>query len=315
LPSPEIDTLSLSMSRCEEQSFIRGCHALIKGHEERARMEFRTATRQAGDFMEAWFMVGFMELLNQRAERAMQAFLRILREESPFGGIYILRFMPTFRPCVNLFEDFLFHIMPTTPEVAAVAARLYLVEGRVREAKKIIHPAFREYPTNTAVRVVWAQTMLADGAPRAIIDDIDRRINFHQGKSDLDVLLTYLIGQAYFELNDFRSAVAHMESVLHNAHGKNPRLMDRFKVGMAKVYEAKKYLIDVFDILNTVEDPSVPYEKDVTVDFKRGQIVEKIETYRRQGIKLPLEFEYSHEYKKARRTEGYLELDGAGGGG
>ena len=78
LPCAEIDTLSLSLCRAEEQSFIKGCDALLHGKEESARRLFQKSTRHSPEFMDAWFMLGFMELVTGRAEAARQAFLHIL---------------------------------------------------------------------------------------------------------------------------------------------------------------------------------------------------------------------------------------------
>lgn len=312
LPSPEIDTFALSLCGAEEQAFVHGCNALLQGKEERALFEFRKAARCTREFMDAWFMAGFIELVNGRAENARQAFLRILQDERPFFGLHILRFMPRFRAHVNLFEDFVFHIMPTTAEVAAATARLYMIEERVKEAKKIIHPAFREYGDNTAVRVMWAQVMIEDDAPEAVIDEIDGSIQFHKGKTEMDLLLTYLVGRAFLDKGDFRSAVSHWESIFHHATGKNPRLIDRFSIFLAKAYESKGFLLDVYDILRKVKDSTMPYDPGVSVDFKLGQIVEKINTYRRQGIRIPLEFEGVHDFPRWKESEGYLELDGPG---
>jgi len=308
LPCPRMDSLSFSLSRSEEQAFIRGCEALLKGREEMARRHFRTAANRRAEFMDAWFMLGFIELANGRAENARQAFLHILQDDKPFFGFYVLRFLPTFRPHVNLFEDFLFHIMPTTPDVAAATARLYLIEDRNREAKKIIHPAFREYPDNPAVQAVWGQSMLADDSPDPVINEVDRRLPFHRGKNELDILVTHVIGAAYLAKGDFRSGVSHWESIMHQAIGKNPRLFDRFRILLAKQYEKKGFLIDAIEVLGTVQDHAMPYEPDMTVDFKRGQLVERINTFSRSGIVRPLQFHSLHEYPRWRPLPKYLEL-------
>ncbi len=309
LPSPEIDTFALSLSRPEEQAFVHGCNAFLLGREDRAFREFKRAARIDREFMDAWFMIGFIELLNGRAERARQAFLHILQAEEPFYGIYILRFMPTFRPHVNLFEDFVFHIMPTTGDVAAITAHIYLIEKRNRAAKKVIHPAFREYPNNPAVQVVWARSMLTDNAPDEVINEIDMKIHYHGGKTELDILLTHLIGQAYLDMDDFRSAISHWEGLLHNASGKNPRLIDRFRIHLATAYEHRGYLIDVLEILKAVEDPSMQYEDGISVDFKLGQVVEKINTYKKQGIRVPLQYHNVHQYPRWKPSQGYLETN------
>ncbi len=311
LPDAAIDSFSLTLSRPEEKAFVHGCQALIKGNGESARLQFRRATEIVPDFQDAWFMIGFIELSSGRVERARQAFLHILRDDKPFNGIYILRFLPTIRLHVNLFEDFLFQIMPTTPEVAAAMAGLYMVENRTREAKKIVHPAFREYPDNTAVKVMWSRMMLADGAPDVVIEEVDRRVHVHKGKREVDILLTHLIGQAFIDKGDFRSAVAHWESIFHHASDKNPRLIDRFRILLAIEYEKKGYLIDVIDTLRTVSDSTMAYDENVSVEFKRGELVEKIKAYRRQDIKVPLQYQFSHELKRADTTHGFLEMEGA----
>ncbi len=315
VPNPEISSFDLSLCSGEEQAFIRGCQYLIDGREERARRMFARAARRDPTFHDAWFMYGFMELLSGRAEEARQALLHILQEEKPFHGFYVVRFLPTFRAHVNLFEDFLFHVMPVTPEVAAATSRLYLIEGRNREAKKIIHRAFMEYPNNSAVQVVWAQSMIADDAPVEVIEQIDRKISYHKGNTELDILVTQVIGQAFFKAGDFRSGIFHWEGLLHHSQGKNPRLIDRIRILTARAFESKGYLLDTLEVLGTVEDATMPYSEGESVDYKRGRLVEVINTQLRVGIIRPLKFHEEHEYPRFDTTQGFLELHRKGEAG
>jgi tetratricopeptide (TPR) repeat protein len=313
MPDPNIDSFTLSFCSLAEQSFIRGCDYLSRGMEERARRSFSTTTGIESHFMDAWFMLAFIALVNSKPEEARQFLLRILNEDAPFHGQYILRFLPNLRMQVNLWEDFAFQVMPTTGDAAAIAARIYLIQNRPREAKKIIHTAFKKYQDNPVVSIVWAETMIADKAPDQVIEEIDKKIFVHDGKSDLDLLLTHLIGQAHLDLGDYRSGIYHWEGMLSFTREKNPRLTDRFKILLGKAYESKGYLQDAFDVYSSVEDQSMYIDADEEVSFLRGKLIEKIKSYKSQGIVKPLRFTEVHQIPRERPAQGYLELDHPGG--
>jgi len=313
LPSPEIDSFALSLSEGDLRSFIRGCDSLARGREDSAYIQFKKTVRSYPECWDAWFMTGIIDLANGRAELARQAFLRILSLDKPYYGLWIIRFLPKFRPLANLYDEFTFHVMPCTPDIAAILARLYLIENKVREAKKIIHPAFREFFTSPSVQAVWAQTMIMDGASHVVIEELDRRIPYHRSATDTDLLVWYQIGKAFFESGDFRSGICHWEGLLHHAAGKNPRLIDHFRVVLAKTYEKKGFIGDSIEILSQVSDMFTPYEADVSVEFKRGELIEKVNAFRRQGIVRPLFCREAHEYKKRTSTPGFLEFDTPGG--
>jgi len=303
-----IDSFTLSLCTPCEQAFVNGCNDLIQGHEDHALMSFKTSAKAHKEFFDAWFMVALLELKRGRVDIARQAFLRIVGSEVPFYGFHILRFMPRFRPMLNFFEDFTFHAMPTTGTVAAALARMYLIEGKVREAKKVIHPAFREYPDDFAVGVVWAQSMLDSDSPDEIINEIDMKMSLHSGRNEIELVLTFLIGQAYLMKGDFRSAISHLESVLHHGQEKNPRLMDFFRINIAKVYEKEGYLTDAFDAVDEVENQFLPYDDSMTVELKRYWLINRMETFRTQGIIKPIEFNYTYRDRRAQRDRGYLEF-------
>ena len=123
-PSLGVSSLELFLCTGAEQAFIKGCRALAKGHEERARIMFAECTKMDPKFFDAWFMYGMIELTGGRIDRAREAFLHILADEDYFQGILIVKFLPTYRAFANLFEDYLFQIAPTTGDVAAVTARM-----------------------------------------------------------------------------------------------------------------------------------------------------------------------------------------------
>jgi hypothetical protein len=312
LPDPTISSFDLSLCTPAEQAFIHGCRLLEKGSEVKALREFRVAARRAPDFLDAWFMAGFLSLCRQDVHGARQAFLQILQKEEPLLGTYILRFLPTFRPQANLYEGFFFQIMPTTADVAAVAARLYLVEGKKREAKKIIHPAFLQYHDNSAVQAVWAQSMIADGNPGDVIEKVDRNIPYHQGYSDLDVLVTFVIGHAYFAMGDFRNGIYHWESTLHHAMNKNPVLMDYIRIRTAQAYESRGYLLDAMETLSSVEDKSIEFDDIDTVSIKVQRLKETVNAHKREGIIKAMKFSEEHEYKQIRDSHGFLEVQRPG---
>ena len=313
LPDRTITPFALSLCGHAEQAFIKACDNLIAGSEERARRGFTSCTRSDPLWLDPWFMIGFIDLVNGRAERARQAFFRILRDEHAFEGIYICRFMPSFRAHANLFEDFLFRVMPTTADVAAITARLYLIEGKNREAKKIIHPAYRQYWEDPAVQAVWAQSMLMDESPEQVVNELDRKFSYHKGNTDLDLLVVHLCGQAYFDLGDFRSGISHWEGALHRAMGKNPRLIDRFKILIANAYEHKGYLIDALEVLSTVEDGMMTYEPGVSAALKREELLDTLDKYKTEGIIKCLRFHEEHEYPRWRPAQGFLEIQRPGG--
>jgi len=262
--------------------------------------------------LDAWFMQAFLALVNSNIEFSRQCFLRILQSDDVLQGRYVLRFLPMFRMHVNLFEDFVFQVMPTTADAAAILARLYLIEERVHEAKKVIHPAFRTYKNNPIVPAMWAQTMVVDGAPKQVIEEIDRNTPYHSGASELDLLQTFYIGRAFFDLGDFRSGIYHWESILGHTRGKNPRLLDRFRIHLAKAYQSKGYLLDTFEVLQTVEDGNMMFDDGEEVSFVRGRLIERINANLRQGIVKPLKFTEVHEYPRNRSPHGFLEIERRG---
>lgn len=312
LPKPEINSFAFSFCTIEEQAFIRGCESLINGREDRALRHFASASHHDNAFHDAWFMQAFLSLVQGNPDSARQHLLKILSANEPFHGQYILRFLPRLRMQVNLFEDFVFHVMPTTADAAAITARIYLLENKVHEAKKIIHAAFRQHQNNPVVRVVWAEVMIEDNAPSAVIEEIDRNIQFHSGDSETDLLLTFLIGRACFLTGDYRGGIYHWDSILGHASGKNPRLMDRFRIHLAKAYESKEYLIDTLETLSAVEDSGMLYSTDEDVSFKRGLLVEKINNMKNQGIVKPWRFTDLHEFRKRRDSQGFLEINRPG---
>ena len=311
-PGREISPFALCLCTHVERTFVKACDLLLGGNEERARRLFGAATREERDFLDAWFMLGFLELVNCRPEQARQAFLHILQSKTAFEGLYILRFLPTFRAHVNLFEDFQFRIMPTTSEVAAALARLYIIEGKPREAKKIIAPAYKKYWDNPAVQAVWAQSMLGSESADEVIQQLDRRTDFHRGNTELDLLVVYLCGQAFMDTGDFRSAIAHWESLRHAVKGKNPRLMDRFRIITAAAYEGKGYFLDAFEVLSNVEDSSMSYESDISVGLKREELTDRIRKFQQEGIVKCLRYNDQHEYPRGRPAEGFLEFQNPG---
>jgi tetratricopeptide (TPR) repeat protein len=312
VPDREISPFALSLCALAERRFVKACDYLIGGNEERARRKFMSAARENRNFLDAWFMVGFLELVNCRPEQARQAFLHILQSKTAFEGLYMLRFLPTLRVHVNLFEDFQFRIMPTTADVAAALARLYIIEGRPREAKKIIAPAFKKYWDNPSVQAVWAQSMLDSDSADEVIKELDYNNEFQRGTSELDLLVIHLIGRAYMDKGDFRSAISHWEGLLHAAKGKNPRLMDRFRIITADAYEQKGFLLDALDVLQSVEDGTMCYKDDVPVSLKREDIADRIKTFNQEGIVKCLQFHDQHEYPRWRPAEGFLEFQNPG---
>jgi hypothetical protein len=55
------------------------------------------------------------------------------------------------------------------------------------------------------------------------------------------------------------------------------------------------------------------YDDEGSVDFKRGQFIERIRTFERSGIQRPLRFHSLHEYPRWETLPKYLELHGAEG--
>jgi hypothetical protein len=310
LPDRSISPFVFSLSAAHEQTFVKACDFLMNGNESRAHRLFTIAARDNSNFLDAWFMVGFIELINGRAEHARQAFLRILQKEYAFQGCYVLRFLPSFRALANLYQNLLFQVMPTTEDVAAITARLYLIEKRNREAKKIIHPAFREYRESPAVQAVWAQSMLADNAPEEVIKELDQWSAFrpNRGMSELDVLVMVLIGQAYMDLGDFRAGICRWEGTLHHAQGKNPLMFDGVKINLGLAFESKGYLLDCLDVLASVRDRTLSYDSDCSIRMKMDELVERIETYKREGIVKCMRFFEEHEFPKWRESQDFLEI-------
>jgi tetratricopeptide (TPR) repeat protein len=308
LPDRTISPFSFSLCAAHEQTFIKACDYLMNGNEYRAHRLFTAAARGDANFLDAWFMVGMIELVNGRAERARQAFLRILQKEYAFQGYHVLRFLPTFRAFANLYEDLLFQVMPTTEDVAAMTARMYLIEGRNREAKKIIHPAFREYNDSPAVQAIWAQSMLADNAPEQVIKELEQRSGVRRGMTELDVLVMVLIGQAHMNMGDFRAGICRWEGSLHSAQGKNPHLFDGVKIKLAVAFEGKGYLLDCMDVLSSVNERDSSYDSTCSVRMKMGELADRLETYKRQGIVKCMRFFEEHEFPKWRQSEDFLEI-------
>jgi len=310
LPQREIAPFAFSLCTREEKVFIRACDLLLGDHEEKALKLFYRAARIDPEFLDPWFMAGFIELCNGKVEQARQAFLHILDRERVFEGLYILRFLPNLRVFANLFENFMFRIMPTTPEVAALTARIYMLEDRLREAKKIIHAAYRSFNDNEAVEAVWAQVMLKDGAPEEVIKEFHEGANIHKISTELGNVVTYLCGKAHFELGDFRAGISHWESILASSSHRNPRLTDWFKVATARAYEKEGYLLDTLEILQTVSEPSIEYEHetDVSVSMKIFELTERLKAYYEQGIVKPLRFTEEHTYPRERSTPDFLEF-------
>ena len=183
-----------------------------------------------------------------------------------------------------------------------------MLRGQYREVKKIIHKAYLTYPNNPAVQAVWAQSMLADDSPEEIIKDLDQVVKYHLGLTDLDLLVIHLIGQAYLRKGDFRTGIAHLESATHVGVDRNAPLIDRFKIILAQAYEDREYYLSVLKTLGTVEDRTAIYEEDKSVEYKCSELVEKINTMRKQGIIKNMEFTYEYEGKEKRSMPGFLEF-------
>jgi hypothetical protein len=308
LPDRKLGSFALSLCAPEEQTFIHSCDLLMGGAEEKARRGFLDCAKRSPEFLDAWFMLGFIELTNEQIAKAKDAFLHILQKETPFHGSYILRFLPDIRIFVNLFEDFMFQIMPTTGDTAAVIARIYLIEKKPREAKKVIHSAFKTYYENSAVQAIWAESMLGDGSPEEVIEGVDRLNPYHKGATELDLLVTHLCGQAYFDKGDFRSGVAHWEANLHHAKGKNPRLIDRFRICIGNAYESRGFLLDAIEVFSDVEDTSMLCSPGYPVSLKKLDIVEKINTFKQQGISKCLRYTEQYKHPRNQPSQGFLEF-------
>ena len=305
---PELSHFARALSYPEVKLFISASESLREGHDERAIRLFRKAVKHDKEFYDGWFMWGFLALVKNQVEVAKQAFLHILQSKKSFEGIYIVKFLPDLSIKVNLFENFPVRVMPTTPEVAAILARIYLIEGKPREAKKIIHPAYLRYPKNSAIRIVWAQSMIDDDNPGEVIDEIDKSLNYHRGDNELDLLVTWHVGKAYLHVGDFRSGIFHLESVLHFAKDKNPRLIDRFRTLTAQEYESKGYLLDTLEILNEVGDKSADYGRGITIGGKIRSLTETINKQREQGIFRNLKFQDYERIQVREKARRFLEL-------
>lgn len=91
-------------------------------------------------------------------------------------------------------------------------------EGRTKDMEEYYASGLRDHPESDFFLEGWLSSVSRNRGPRAAIDEANKRL----AAGARSIALERTLGQAYFDVNDFRNAIPHLEI----AAGGNPNDMD-----------------------------------------------------------------------------------------
>ena len=290
LPDPApIPEFAYRMCTRAEQHFLRGVSELQRFRTLKAMVAFDRAYRADKRFYDGMYMGAALRLCLDRVDEARQKFLSLLALKPDFCGGLIIRFLPTFRFLFLVCFGYYHSIRPIASDVAAMLGILYMREGKMLEAKKMLQQAVNADPKNNFARVMLGWALLTDGRYQQVVKVVDKPV--YDCRSPLDSIAMNLCGKANLALGDTRTGLLQMESSYHLAYKQAPELIDGFRIETAREYEAREYFIDALHALQEVTDTSRVYNGCENVDQARQRIESRILTFQAEGIKKPLRFD------------------------
>jgi tetratricopeptide (TPR) repeat protein len=288
LDPARIPELAFRLCTHAERHFLQGVAELQRFRTLKAMVAFDKAYRADRRFFDAVYMGAALRLCLDKVDEGRQKFLSLLAKKPDFCGGYIMRFLPNFRLLFFVCYGYYHNVRPIASDVATMLGVLYLREGKMLEAKKILQQAVNADPANNFACVMLAWALFVDRRYQQVVKLIDKPV--YNYKSPLDSIAMSICGKANLALGDTRTGLLQMETAYHFTYSKAPELLDGFRIEIAREYEAREYLIDALEALQGVSDPWRIYNGCENVDTARQRIECRIATMRAEGIKNPLRF-------------------------